>query len=155
MWSDWLVFCYSGFYSVCPLMEKDKRLREASWWERLIERETGPRSDGWAIFSKSLIQFSFDEWSCVPSLLLTWGQTMMEVMKIIMTSFKRSHSLAAALSAPRLQLTTADPILCLRLLDTHGQVWVSLLWDHCSFSRVLVCTSFYLCSTRVCFLSPM
>ena len=26
MWSDWLVFCDCGFHSVCPLMEKDKRL---------------------------------------------------------------------------------------------------------------------------------
>ena len=37
MWSDWLVFCDCGFYSVCPLMEKEKRLMEASWWERLTE----------------------------------------------------------------------------------------------------------------------
>ena len=27
---NWLVFCYFGFQSVCPLMEKDKRLMEAS-----------------------------------------------------------------------------------------------------------------------------
>ena len=32
MWSDWLVFCDCGFHSVCPLMEKDKRLMETSWW---------------------------------------------------------------------------------------------------------------------------
>ena len=39
MWSDWLVFCHRdcGFHSVCPLMEKGKRLMEASWWERLTE----------------------------------------------------------------------------------------------------------------------
>ena len=37
---------------------------------------------GGAMLSKSLIQFSI-EWSCVPSLLFTWGQTMLEVMKII------------------------------------------------------------------------
>ena len=30
-----LVFCDCGFHSVCPLMGKDKRLMEASWWERL------------------------------------------------------------------------------------------------------------------------
>ena len=30
MWSIWLVFCDSGFHSLCPLMEKDKRLMEAS-----------------------------------------------------------------------------------------------------------------------------
>ena len=40
MWLDWLVFCDCGFQSVCPLMEKDKRLMEASWWERLTEGET-------------------------------------------------------------------------------------------------------------------
>ena len=34
---------------------------------------------------------------------------------------------------PTLQQATADPHLCQRLLDTHRQVWVSLLWDHCSF----------------------
>ena len=27
------------WFSVCPLMEKDKRLMEASWWERLTEGE--------------------------------------------------------------------------------------------------------------------
>ena len=34
---------------------------------------------------------------------------------------------------PTLQQATADPRLRRRLLDTHRQVWVSLLWGHCSF----------------------
>ena len=34
---------------------------------------------------------------------------------------------------PTLQQATNDPRLCQRLLDTHGQVWVSFLWGHCSF----------------------
>ena len=34
---------------------------------------------------------------------------------------------------PVLQQVTADPRPCWRLLDTHRQVWVSLLWGHCSF----------------------
>ena len=34
-----------------------------------------------------------------------------------------------------LQQATADPHLHQRLLDTPGQVWVSLLWGHCSFLR--------------------
>ena len=34
---------------------------------------------------------------------------------------------------PTLQQATADPRLHQRLLDTHGQVWVSHLWGHCSF----------------------
>ena len=40
------LFCDCGFQSVSPLMEKDKRLMEASWWERLTEGETGSCSDG-------------------------------------------------------------------------------------------------------------
>ena len=49
------------------------------------------------MLSKSLTQFSVNGWGCVPSLLFTWGQTMLEVMKIMMTSFKRSP---VTLSAP-------------------------------------------------------
>ena len=41
-------------------MEKDKRFMEASSWERLTEGETGSCSDGHAMLSKSLIQFSAD-----------------------------------------------------------------------------------------------
>ena len=58
---------------------------------------------------------------------------MVEAMKIMGTSFKRPHAGPATLSAPTLQQATADPRLCQRLLDTHGQVWVSLLCGHCSF----------------------
>ena len=47
MRSAWLVFCDCEFHSVCPLMEKDKRLMEASGWERLTEGETGSCSHGW------------------------------------------------------------------------------------------------------------
>ena len=32
---------------------------------------------------------------------------------------------------PTLHQTMANPCLCQRLLDTHRQVWVSLLWGHC------------------------
>ena len=56
--------------------------------------------------------------------------------------------------APTLHQATADPRLCQRLLDTHEQVSVSLLWGHCSFSWVLVCTSFCLCLPKVCFPVP-
>ena len=35
-----------------------------------------------------------------PPCYLTWGQTMVEVMKIMATSFKRYHACTAALSAP-------------------------------------------------------
>ena len=35
------------------------------------------------MLNKSLIQFSVDGWSCVPSILFTWGQTMVEVTIIV------------------------------------------------------------------------
>ena len=85
------------------------------------------------MLSKSLSKFSVDGWSCVPSLLLTWGQTMVEVMKIMATSFKRSHDALLHSLPPTLQQATSDPRLRWRLLDTPGQVWVSLFWGHCSF----------------------
>ena len=55
---------------------------------------------GGDMLSKSLIQFSVDGWSCVPSLLFIWGQTIVEVMKIMVTSLKRSQACTATVSAP-------------------------------------------------------
>ena len=57
---------------------------------------------------------------------------MVEVMKIMVTSFKSSHALQHSVP-PTLQQAIVDPRLPQRLLDTHRQVWVSLLWGHCSF----------------------
>ena len=67
-----------------------------------------------------------------PPCFLNWGQTMVQVMKIMVT-FKKSHARTAALSAPEQQQATTDPRLCQRLLDTHRQVWVSLFGGHGSF----------------------
>ena len=68
-----------------------------------------------------------------PPCYLTQGQTMVEAMKIMGTAFKRSHD-ALLHSVPlTLQQATTDPVFCQRLLDTHRQVWASLLWGHCSF----------------------
>ena len=47
MWSVWLAFYDCAFHSFCPIMDKDKRLMEASWWERLTEGENESCSDGW------------------------------------------------------------------------------------------------------------
>ena len=52
------------------------------------------------MLSKSLIQFSINGWACVPSLLFTWGQTMVKAMKIMVPSFKRCHGGTATLSGP-------------------------------------------------------
>ena len=56
-------------------------------------------SDGQGHALKSLILFSVDGWSRVPSLLFTWGQTMVDVMKITVRSFKRYHVCTTTLNA--------------------------------------------------------
>ena len=91
----------------------------------------------WATLSKSLIQFSVNGWNCVSSLLLTCGQTVVEVMKMMVkdngTSFKRSHACTATLSAPNPAAGHCRPT---PLPGTPGQPLaslVSLLWGHCSF----------------------
>ena len=78
---------------------------------------------GRAMLSKSLIQFSVDGWSCVPSLLFTWGQTMVEVMKIMATSFRRSHACTVTLTAPNPAAGHHQPM---PLLETPGHSWASL-----------------------------
>ena len=61
------------------------------------------------------------------------GQTMVEVLKIMATSFKRSHAHTATLSTPKPEIGHCWPTPLPRLLDTHSQVWVSLWWGHSSF----------------------
>ena len=58
---------------------------------------------------------------------------MDEVMKIMVTSFKRSHACTAELSSSDPAAGHHQPMPHQRLLDTHGQVWVIIFWGHCSF----------------------
>ena len=99
MWSDWLVFCDCGFHSVCPLIEKVKRLLEVPDGRDWLREKLGLVLMGGAMLIKSLIQFSVDGWGCVFSLLFTWGQTMVEVMKIMATCFKRAYAGTTAFCA--------------------------------------------------------
>ena len=78
---------------------------------------------GEAMLNKSLIQFSVDEWGCVPSLLFIWGQSMVEVMKIMATSFRGSHAWTATLNAPNPAAGHHQPT---SLLDTSGHSQASL-----------------------------
>ena len=66
---------------------------------------------------------------------------MVEVMKILVTSFKRSHACTTALSAPKPAAATAKPHLRQRLLDIYRQIWVSLLWGHW-------CTQCFVCALQ-------
>ena len=86
-----------------------------------------------------------------PPCCLTWGQTLVEVMKIMVTSFKKSHALTAALSAP--QPSSRPPLSHAFTRDSwtfvgkSGEVSCGIT---ASFSWVLVHTRFCLCPSRVC-----
>ena len=56
-------------FILSALMDKDKRLLEASWWERLTVENLGLVLMSGAMLSKSLIQLSVEGQDCVPSLL--------------------------------------------------------------------------------------
>ena len=95
MWSVWLVFCDCVF-----ILSALWRIRIRGLWKLPDGRDwlrgkLGPVLMGRAMLSKSLNRFSFDGLGCVLFLLFTRGQTMVEVMKIIVTSFKRSHARTA------------------------------------------------------------
>ena len=58
---------------------------------------------------------------------------MVETMKIRATPFKRSHARAATLSAPNSAVGHLRPTPLPQTPAHSRQVWVSLLWGHCSF----------------------
>ena len=68
-----------------------------------------------------------------PPCYLTWVQSMVDVMKIWLPPLKGPMHALLHWVPLTLQQGTTNPRLCQRLLDTHGQVWASLLWGHCSF----------------------
>ena len=104
---------------------------------------------GGAMLSKYLIPCSVDGWSCVPSLLFTWDQTMVEIMKIMATSFKRSHALAQCprpCSRPPLTHASARDSWTLTGKSESVSCGVTA-----PFSWVLVHTRLCLCPPRVYF----
>ena len=106
------------------------------------------------MLSKSLIQFSVDGWGCVPFLLFDLRPTMVGVMKIMATSFKRSPARTAELSAPDPAAGHHQPMPPLetpghsQLTGKSGPVSCGVI---APFSWVLVCTRFCLRPPRVCF----
>ena len=163
MWSDWSVSCDFGFYSVCPLMEKGKGLMEASWWERLrvklglvlmgpcsVDLESNFLSMGGATLSKSLIQFSVDGRSCVPSLLFDLRPNYgggNEDNGDLLQKVPCTHCCTQCFWPwSRPQLTHASAGDSWTLMGMSG----SVSWEaEAPFSWVLVCTRFCLCPPRV------
>ena len=92
---------------------------------------------GKAMLSKSLIQFSVDGWSCVPSLLFdlrpNYGGGNEDNGNLLQKVHAMPHS-----GLPALQRATTDPHLQQRLLETHRQVRVSLCGATAPFFWVLV-----------------
>ena len=132
MWSNWLISMTVVF------------ILSALCWKRI--RDLWKLPDGWdwlrgklglvlmdgAMLSKSLIQFSVDGQGGVPSLLFDLRPNYGGDMKIMVTSFKRSHACTATLRATNPAAGHHWPMPPSRLLDTHGQLWVGLLWGHSS-----------------------
>ena len=69
MWSVWLLFCDFDFHSVCPLMDKDKRFMEDSWWERL----TAGKTESWILLN---IHWKDWCWSWSSNTLATWYEDL-------------------------------------------------------------------------------
>ena len=68
-----------------------------------------------------------------PSCYLTWGQTIVDVVKIMVTSFKRSHACIFRLRDPNPAAGHCWPP---SLPVTPGSSWASLgqsFWGYCSF----------------------
>ena len=100
------------------------------------------------MLSKSLIQFSVDGCSCVPSLLLTWVQTMVGVMKIMATPSKGPvqtplHSVPPALQHATITHASAGDSWTFTGKSGSVPCGVTFFW-------VPVHTRFCLCPVRVC-----
>ena len=119
------------WFSVC--LPSDGEGQEA-YGSFLMGETEGLVLMGRAILSKFLIQFSVDGWGCVPSLLFDLRPNYGGDNEDNEDNFLQKVPWALMYSVPpTLQQATTFPCLRQRLLDTHGQVWVSLLWGHCSF----------------------
>ena len=75
-----------------------------------------------AMLNKSLIQLSVDGWGYVPSLLFTWGQTMLEVMKII--TILKSRDITLPTKVHRVKATVLPVVM-------YGcESWTIMKADH-------------------------
>ena len=124
---------------------------EAPWWERLTEGETESCSDGRAMLSKSLIQFSADGQGYVPSLLFDLRPNYGGGNEDKRDLLQKLHAHTAGLSAPNHAGGHCWPI---PLLETPGHSWASLgqaLVGSLLLSPGSWCIRFCLRPPRVCF----
>ena len=109
---DWLVFCDCDYILSALLWRRRTGLWKFPDGGDCLRGKLGLVLLGWAVLFNPI----FCWWA-----------------GIMMTSFKRSHACTAALSAPNPAAGHHWPLPLQRCLDTHGQVWVSVFWGHCSF----------------------
>ena len=98
--------------------------------------------------SKSLIQFSVDGHGWVPSLLFDLKPNMVEVMKIMVLSFKRPHACTTPLSSPNPAAGHCQPT---PLLENPGHSQASLgqsLLGSLLLSLQSWCTQGFVCTLQ-------
>ena len=87
-------------------------------------------------------------WALFPPCCFAWNQTMVEVMKIMATSFRKSHAYTAALCVPN---PVAGPRQPIPLLETPGHSQASLdqsLLGSLLFSPGIWCTQGFVCALQ-------
>ena len=135
MWWVWLVFCDCGFHSVCPLMYKDKRLMEAFWWERLIVGVLFWRAMSCSVNLQSNILLMGVGGVLCSSLLfvlrLNYGRVNVSNGDLLQMDLSMHCCIQCPWPHRRPQLTHTSTGDSWSL--THRQVWLNLLWGHCSF----------------------
>ena len=81
------------------------------------------------MLSKSLIQFFADGPGCVPPPPMRGNGDLLQ--KDLLQHATVARTVVA--SPPDPSQATVNPSLHRSLQDTHGRVWLSLVWDHCSY----------------------
>ena len=141
------------------------------WWIRIRDLWKLPDGRDWlrvklglvlmfgAMLSKALIQFLLLGGILFLPCCLIWGQSMVEVMKITVTSFEMSHAgFHTRTAAPNSLNPAAGHHWPTPLPETPGhslEVWVSLLWGHCSFLVGPGAHKLLFVPPRVCFPSAV
>ena len=160
LWSIWsvcLVLYNCGFHSLCPLMDEDKRLVEASWWEWLAGGKLGLILVGRALQSKYLVQFFADSCSYVSSLCFgprpNYGRDNGSNGDFLQKNWCHPSVVPSTVvfGAPEPTAGHCWPILPLETPGYSGKSGSVSYGVPAPFSWVLEHTRFGLCPPRVCF----